>query len=100
METQDVGAEGLRVAIGFPSAVMLVMGGIVGVGIFANPAIVARGLHSPVLVLAAWGLGGFVALLGAFVYAELAARFPLRYELRNANLHAAGTHHSYPGSDS
>jgi len=55
---------------------MLVMGGIVGVGIFVNPAVVARGLHSPPLVLAAWAVGGLIALLGAFVYAELAARFP------------------------
>jgi APA family basic amino acid/polyamine antiporter len=74
---QDIiGARGLKVAIGFPSAVMLVVGGIVGVGVFVNPAIVARSLHSPGLVLAAWGLGGLVALLGAFVYAELAARNP------------------------
>jgi APA family basic amino acid/polyamine antiporter len=76
MPRPDTTAEGLRVAIGFPSAVMLVMGGIVGVGIFVNPAVVARGLHSPSLVLAAWTLGGVIALLGAFVYAELAARMP------------------------
>ena len=76
MKPEDIGAEGLKVAIGFPSAVMLVVGGIVGVGIFANPAIVARDLHSAPLALAAWALGGLVALLGAFVYAELAARFP------------------------
>ena len=76
MERADIGAEGLKIAIGFPSAVMLVVGGIIGVGIFANPAIVAKDLHSPVLALAAWGAGGVVALLGAFVYAELAARFP------------------------
>ena len=76
MPRPDTNAEGLRVAIGFPSAVMLVMGGIVGVGIFVNPAVVARGLHSPALVLAAWTLGGVIALLGAFVYAELAARMP------------------------
>ena len=73
---EDIGAEGLRVAIGFPSAVMLVIGGIVGVGIFVNPAVVAGDLHSGSLVLAAWALGGVVALLGAFVYAELAARIP------------------------
>jgi APA family basic amino acid/polyamine antiporter len=72
----DTTAEGLRVAIGFPSAVMLVIGGIVGVGIFVNPAVVAHGLGSPALVMAAWTLGGAVALLGAFVYAELAARMP------------------------
>ena len=72
----DVSKEGLAVAIGFPSAVMLVMGGIVGVGIFVNPAVVARGLHTPALVLTAWVLGGIIALLGAFVYAELVARMP------------------------
>ena len=76
MARPEITAEGLRVAIGFPSAVMLVIGGIVGVGIFVNPAVVARGLHSPGLVLAAWGLGGLIALLGAFVYAEHAARIP------------------------
>jgi len=68
--------EGLKVAIGFPSAVMLVIGGIVGVGVFVNPAVVAHGLHSSGLVIAAWTLGGAIALLGAFVYAELAARMP------------------------
>jgi APA family basic amino acid/polyamine antiporter len=55
---------------------MLVIGGIIGVGIFVNPAVVARGLTSPLLVLTAWALGGGIALLGAFVYAELAARMP------------------------
>ncbi len=76
MAADDSSGEGLRIAIGFPSAVMLVIGGIVGVGIFVNPAVVARGLQSPALVMAAWMLGGVVALLGAFVYAELAARMP------------------------
>jgi APA family basic amino acid/polyamine antiporter len=68
--------EGLRAAIGLRSAVMLVVGGVIGVGIFVNPAVVARALHSPGLALSAWGLGGAVALLGAFIYAELAARMP------------------------
>ena len=76
MDQKDITAEGLRVGIGFPSAVMLVMGGIIGVGIFVNPAVVARGLTSPLLVLLAWAVGGGIALLGAFVYAELAARMP------------------------
>jgi APA family basic amino acid/polyamine antiporter len=55
---------------------MLVIGGMVGVGVFVNPAVVARSLHSPALALSAWTLGGLVAILGAFVYAELAARLP------------------------
>jgi basic amino acid/polyamine antiporter, APA family len=76
MDRKDITAEGLRVGIGLPSAVMLVIGGIIGVGIFVNPAVVAHGLTSPLQVLMAWGLGGVIALLGAFVYAELAARMP------------------------
>ena len=55
---------------------MLVMGGIVGSGIFMNPYVVARAVHTPVLILGAWIVGGFVAIGGAFIYAELAARLP------------------------
>ncbi len=55
---------------------MIVMGGIVGAGIFMNPSVVARILHSPSAILAAWAAGGLIALAGAFVYAELAARMP------------------------
>lgn len=55
---------------------MLVMGGIVGSGIFANPHEVALEVSTPALILGAWVVGGVVALLGAFVYAELAARRP------------------------
>ena len=76
MNQKNLTAEGLRAEIGFPSAVMLVIGGIIGVGIFVNPAVVAHGLTSETLVLLAWVLGGVIALLGAFVYAELAARMP------------------------
>ncbi|HEX8633856.1 MAG TPA: amino acid permease [Pyrinomonadaceae bacterium] len=57
-------------------ATMLVMGGIIGAGIFVNPAEVARQVDTPLLILGAWLLGGLIALTGAFVYAELAARRP------------------------
>ncbi len=76
MKDVTVTREGLSAAIGLRSAVMLVVGGVIGVGIFVNPAVVARSLHSPALILAAWSLGGAVALLGAFIYAELASRMP------------------------
>ena len=59
-------------------ATMLVMGGIVGAGIFSNPYVVARLVGRGELMLIAWGIGGVVALAGAFVYAELAARHPAR----------------------
>jgi basic amino acid/polyamine antiporter, APA family len=62
--------------LGLFDATMLVMGGIVGSGIFINPYVVATQVRAPALILGAWALGGAVALLGAFVYAELAARRP------------------------
>jgi APA family basic amino acid/polyamine antiporter len=62
--------------LGLFDSTMLVMGGIVGAGIFINPYVVAQRVHSPVLILAAWAAGGVVAMLGAFVYAELADRMP------------------------
>ena len=55
---------------------MIVMGGIVGAGIFINPYVVAQQVHTPLLILGVWIAGGVVAMLGAFVYAELAARRP------------------------
>ncbi len=57
-------------------ATMIVMGGIVGSGIFINPYVVARQVHTPALILGAWIAGGVVAMLGALVYAELAALRP------------------------
>ena len=62
--------------IGLFSATMLVVGGIIGAGIFLNPAIVAQRLGTPSLTLAAWALGAGIALLGAFIFAELGARAP------------------------
>jgi APA family basic amino acid/polyamine antiporter len=57
-------------------ATMIVMGGIIGAGIFVNPSVVARQVHTPMLVLGAWLIGGVIALIGAFVYAELAVLQP------------------------
>ncbi len=62
--------------IGLFSGTMLVVGGIIGSGIFLNPAIVAQRVGTPALVMLAWGLGAVVALLGAFIFAELGARRP------------------------
>lgn len=57
-------------------ATMIVMGGIIGAGIFVNPSVVARTVHTPLLVIGAWVAGGAIALIGAFVYAELAQLRP------------------------
>nr|PZN89983.1 MAG: amino acid permease [bacterium] len=62
--------------LGLFDGTMVVVGGIIGAGIFLNPAIVAQRVGSPGLILAAWALGGVVALLGALCFAELGARRP------------------------
>ncbi len=62
--------------LGLFDATMLVMGGIIGSGIFMNPHVVATIVHTPFLILGAWAFGGVIALTGAFIYAELAARRP------------------------
>lgn len=63
---------------------MVVVGGIIGAGIFINPYIVAQRLDSPALVLAAWVAGGVVAMAGALTFAELGVVHP-----------KAGGHYAY-----
>ena len=62
--------------LGLFDATMIVMGGIIGSGIFMNSYVVARQVHTPFLILGAWLTGGCIALAGAFIYAELVNRCP------------------------
>ena len=62
--------------LGLFSGTMSVIGGIIGSGIFLNPAIVAERVGTAPLTLLAWVLGGVVAILGGFIYAELGCRLP------------------------
>ena len=55
---------------------MAVIGGIIGGGIFLTPSTVATRVGSASFILIAWVVGGLVALIGAFCYAELGARRP------------------------
>jgi len=72
----DTSSHGLARRLGLFDATMLVMGGIIGSGIFVTPAEVARHVATPLLIVGVWVLGGIVALFASFVYAELAARRP------------------------
>jgi len=62
--------------LGLFSGTMAVVGGIIGSGIFLNPAIVAQRTRSASLTLVVWVAGGVIALLGAFCYGELGRRAP------------------------
>jgi basic amino acid/polyamine antiporter, APA family len=75
-QNEPASSQPLARRLGLFDATMLVMGGIVGAGIFINPYVVAQRVHTPALVLGAWLAGGVIALAGAFIWAELADRLP------------------------
>jgi APA family basic amino acid/polyamine antiporter len=76
MSAEAPSGHGLVRRLGPFDATMLVMGGIIGAGIFVNPAEVARHVDTPLLIVGVWVLGGLIAMAGALVYAELADRRP------------------------
>ena len=66
----------LRQTLGSGDGLALVVGIMIGSGIFRTPGIVASSIGRPALTFVAWALGGAVGLLGALVFAELATRHP------------------------
>lgn len=62
--------------LGLRAAVAIVIGDTIGTGIFLVSSDMARAVGTSTLVFAAWLLGGFIVLCGAFCYAELGAAFP------------------------
>ncbi|MGA3103353.1 MAG: amino acid permease [Terriglobales bacterium] len=75
-QAPDAARPTLARRLGLFDATMLVMGGIVGSGIFINPYVVAQQVHTPSLILGAWIFGGIIGIGGAFIWAELAATLP------------------------
>lgn len=57
-------------------AVMIVVGNVVGVGIFTTTGFIAAELPDARLIMGAWLLGGLLTILGALAYGELGAAFP------------------------
>src|SRR5438034_4148590 len=66
----------LRRSLGLVDGLAMVVGIMVGSGIFRTPGLVAAYLGRPSLTFVAWILGGVVALLGALCFAELSTRHP------------------------
>jgi APA family basic amino acid/polyamine antiporter len=62
--------------LGLTSATTIVMGSMIGSGIFIVSADIARLVDSPALLLAAWLVTGFMTITGALCYGELAAMMP------------------------
>jgi APA family basic amino acid/polyamine antiporter len=67
---------GLRRELGLLASVSMVVGIVIGSGIFLGVNRVAAGAGSPGLLILAWVLGGAVSLMGALTYAELGVLFP------------------------
>ncbi len=85
------GPEGMR-RIGTPAATMVVVASMVGTGVFTTTGLLLADLGSPLAVLAAWAVGGVLALCGALSYAELAAALPRNggeYQLLGRIFHPA-----------
>src|SRR5499427_3308288 len=62
--------------LGLTSATTLVMGSMIGSGIFIVSAEIAREVNSPGLLILAWAITGFMTIVGALSYGELAAMMP------------------------
>jgi len=70
------GDTGFVKGLGLTSATTLVMGSMIGSGIFIVSAEIAREVNSPALLIAAWLVTGFLTITGALAYGELAAMMP------------------------
>src|SRR3954452_16480099 len=68
--------EGLVRVLGLRSAILLVVGSVIGSGIFLTTGGMAAVIPSASLLLMAWVLGGVLAVTGALTYAEMGAMFP------------------------
>lgn len=62
--------------IGLSSSIFLVIGNVVGIGIFTTPGLIAQEIGSSIWLIAVWVLGGFLALVGAVCYSLLGVRIP------------------------
>lgn len=72
----NAAAHELKRTLGFWDSVAIVIGSVVGTGIFRTPAEICTYLSDPGWVLFAWALGGVIAFLGTLCYSELSASFP------------------------
>ncbi|MBG6234170.1 amino acid transporter [Pedobacter sp. CAN_A7] len=83
MASQKNEASGPKPQLSLSDAVAIIVGIVIGAGIFRTPSLVAANTANDTLFLLAWVLGGAVSLIGALCYAELTTAFP----------HAGGDYH-------
>lgn len=56
---------------------MLIVGNIIGIGIFTTPGYIARHVSDPFMMIFVWIIGGFLSFCGGITYAELSTRYPV-----------------------
>src|SRR5258708_30580146 len=62
--------------LGLWDAISIIIGIVIGVGLYETPPLIFRMLPGPAMALGVWALGGLLALVGALCYAELASTYP------------------------
>ena len=65
-----------QAALGLVDAVAIIVGIVIGAGIFETPALVAANAGNPMMVIGLWFAGGVISLIGALCFAELATTYP------------------------
>ena len=69
-------SNGLTRRLGFLSVVAIIVADIIGTGIFTTSGLLMNNIQDPSIMLLLWGVGGLIALTGAFCYAELSTAMP------------------------
>src|SRR6266404_3079299 len=69
-------APGLLPSLGLFTTITMVIGGVIGSGIFRKPGIMASQIGSPEILLGVWLLAGVITLFGALTNAEIAGMIP------------------------
>ena len=77
VSNSDTGSTaGPKPALSLTDAIAMIVGIVIGAGIFRSPSLVAANSDSGTMFLSAWILGGIISLIGALCYAELTTTFP------------------------
>jgi basic amino acid/polyamine antiporter, APA family len=76
LESSEYNSALPRPSLRLIDAIALIVGLVIGAGIFETPALVAANANSETAVLQAWGFGGAISIIGALCYAELATTYP------------------------
>jgi basic amino acid/polyamine antiporter, APA family len=76
LETADANIAAPKPSLRLVDAIALIVGLVIGAGIFETPALVAANAESQGAVLQAWAIGGAISFIGALCYAELATTYP------------------------